>query len=148
MTTQVGSRLRTGAHVQRGDRQRHGLDPVHRNSSLVHAAKFDVAEAGQVICIVMMPWCTSTSIPRSATDCIGAAGNATAKNGRGDTEVPARAPRADLRHPFTTWVLMPCDIATLANEAPGASHSPSTWKLKSAPVHGLNRRSDANLALA
>lgn len=71
------TRLRSGAHVQWRDRQPHGIDPDHRSSSRVQAAKAVAAEVGHEIFIVTAPWRNSTSMPRSATDRSGAAVNAT-----------------------------------------------------------------------
>jgi hypothetical protein len=107
------------------------LDGSRRNSSRVQAAKSAVAEGSHMIFIVTAPRRSSTSMPRSATDCIGAAGNAKGTNSCEDTVPAAPAWRASLRHPCTTLVLMPRDMATLATDAPGVSHSPSTWALKS-----------------
>ena len=45
----------------------------------------------------------------------------------------APAGRASLRQPCTTLVLMPCDIATLATDAPGTSHSATICALNSTP---------------
>jgi len=40
--------VRTGAHVNRLDRQPQGIDPDHRSSSRIHAAHCDAASQGQL----------------------------------------------------------------------------------------------------
>ena len=49
----------------------------------------------------------------------------------GDSTVPSRS-RASLRQPCTTFAFTPCDIATLATDAPGAAHCCSTNVFNSA----------------
>lgn len=56
----------------------------------------------------------------------GCGGIATATNSRDLATVPCLPSRASCRQRCTTLALMPHDIATLATEAPGASHSAIT----------------------
>ena len=49
----------------------------------------------------------------------------------GDMAAPSRS-RASLRQPCTIFAFTPCDIATLATDAPGAAHCSSTNAFNSA----------------
>jgi hypothetical protein len=96
---------------------------VGHSSSRVQAAKSTAALIGQVTFIVNAPRRSSTSVCSSRAWTLGAGAMATGTKSRCTTTVSAPPWRASLRHPWKMFALMPCDIATFATDAPGASHS-------------------------
>src|SRR5574337_359931 len=117
--------LGAGPHIQRLNGQPHGIQADHRSSSRIQAPKSAAADTGQVIVIVVVPRRSWIWMPRS---CVGGtlAGSDTGTNSPAAAGSAASPWRASCRHRCTTLALMPCDIATLATDAPGASHSAIT----------------------
>jgi hypothetical protein len=98
----------------------------------VNAAKSDIAAAGQLIFIVTAPRFSSTSMSRRQLAPSGAGAMVMGMNCGDASAGTAAGPRTSLRQACTMLLLMPCVSATLATDAPGASHSATTCALNAA----------------
>jgi hypothetical protein len=118
-------------HIQWFDGQPHRVDTDHRSSSRIQTPKSAAADTGHVIVIAVAP---RRSWIRMSHAFAGGniAGSDTGTNSPVAVARAGRASRAGCRQRCTTLALIPCNIATLATDAPGASHSANTCACNSA----------------
>src|SRR6266850_3869720 len=111
------------------DHAPHRVDTDHFSQSRSQAAHSAAADNGQLTVIAVTPRRISTrmSLPlREGLLVVSATGT---NSLRGAGAATGRHSRTTCRQRCTTLSLIPCDIATLATEAPGSSHSASTCTL-------------------
>src|SRR6266850_7956233 len=115
--------------VQWLDREPHRVDTDHFSQSRSQAAHSAAADNGQLTVIAVTPRRISTrmSLPLSEGLLVVSATGTNSLRGAG--AATGRHSRTTCRQRCTTLSLIPCDIATLATEAPGSSHSASTCTL-------------------
>jgi hypothetical protein len=144
------------AHVHGVDRKPQRVDADQRSNSRIQAAHSAAAVIGQVIFRAAAPRRSSIWMSTGAagdvvcametgTNCGTLAAVLAGKvaGPGGDMTAPSRS-RASLRQPCTMFAFTPCDIATLATDAPGAAHCSSTNAFNSA----LCRRRNTTLSAA